>query len=82
MTDERDDIAEIEQAQGEYNGEKVHLDGAPRDPALDALDLDNITFDVNVDAQFSYGEEFDGDQHCDEDDDGEDDVIRGLGIET
>jgi len=28
---------------------------AIRDPTLDVLDLDNITFDANVDAQFSSG---------------------------
>ena len=35
-----------------------------------------------MNAQFSSGEEVDGDQHCDENDDGEDNVIRGLDIET
>jgi len=59
-----------EQAQGE----NVHIDGATTNPVLDALD--NITFDANEDAQISSGEELD------EDDDGDDYVIRGLDIDT
>jgi len=42
---------------------------AIRVPTLDAFDLENITFDANVD--------------CDEDeDDGGEDIITGLDIET
>jgi len=60
-------------AEGEIDVQNVPLDGPTTDPALDALDLDNITFDANEDAHVSSGEELDED-----DDDGDDDIIRGL----
>jgi len=37
---EEGDVIDIEQTQGEYNGENVHLNGVTRDSTLDALDLD------------------------------------------
>ncbi|XP_014493054.1 uncharacterized protein LOC106755418 [Vigna radiata var. radiata] len=74
IAEEADDVVEINQVEGENDGENVHLDGATTDSALDALDLDNITFENNEDAQHSLEEELDGD------DDGDDDaIIRGLG---
>ncbi|XP_017423543.2 uncharacterized protein LOC108332746 [Vigna angularis] len=73
ITEEANDVVEIEQVEGQNDGEKVQLDGATTDPALDALDLDNITFGDNEDAQHSSGEELN------EDDDGDDDaIIKGL----
>jgi len=74
ITEEANDVVEIEQAEGEIDVQNVPLDGPTTDPALDALDLDNITFDANEDAHVSSGEELDED----EDDDGDDDIIRGL----
>ncbi|XP_022632798.1 uncharacterized protein LOC111240945 [Vigna radiata var. radiata] len=73
IVEEADDVVEIDQVEGENDGENVHLDEATTDPALDALDLDNITFGNNEDAQHSSEEELD------EDDDGDDDaIIREL----
>jgi len=74
ITEEADDVVEIKQAEGEIDVQNVPLDGPTTDPALDALDLDNITFDANEDAHVSSGEELDED----DDDDGDDDIIRGL----
>ncbi|XP_014515493.1 uncharacterized protein LOC106773303 [Vigna radiata var. radiata] len=74
---EADDVVEIDQVEGENDGENVHLDGATRDPTLDALDLDNITFGNNKDTQHSSEEE--EEEELDEDEDGDDDaIIRGL----
>jgi len=42
--------------------------------SIDALDLDNITFDADEDAHVSSGEELDEEG----DDDGDNDIIRGL----
>ena len=70
ITEEGDNIDEIDQVQDAY----VHLNPAITVPTLDAFDLENLTFDVNVDED----EDEDGDD--DEDDDGED-IIRGLDIE-
>ncbi|XP_052727463.1 uncharacterized protein LOC108329753 [Vigna angularis] len=76
IAEETDDVVEIDQVEGENDSENVHLDGATTDPVLDALDLDNITFENNEDAQAQHSlkEELD-----DDDDDGDDDaIIRGL----
>ncbi|KAK7356645.1 hypothetical protein VNO80_15920 [Phaseolus coccineus] len=51
-------------------------------PTLDAFDLENLTFDVNVDED--EDEDGDDDEDDDGDDDGDDggeDIIRGLDIE-
>ncbi|XP_014522459.1 LRR receptor-like serine/threonine-protein kinase GSO1 [Vigna radiata var. radiata] len=73
ITEEADDVVEIDQVEAENDGENVHLDGATTYPTLDAFDLDKITFGNNEDAQHSSEEELD------EDDDGDDDaIIRGL----
>ena len=73
ITEEADDVVEIDQVEGENDSENVHLDWATTNPVLDAIDLDNITFENNEDAQHSSEEELD------EDDDGDDDaIIRGL----
>jgi len=52
ITEEADDVVEIEQAEGEID---VHLDGPTTNPTLDALDLNNITFDANEDARYIRG---------------------------
>ncbi|XP_022631719.1 uncharacterized protein LOC106776767 [Vigna radiata var. radiata] len=75
IVEEADDVVEIEQVEGENDGENVHLDGATTDPALDVIDLDNITFGNNEDAQHSSEEELDEDDDADDDDDA---IIRGL----
>ncbi|BAT95332.1 hypothetical protein VIGAN_08203600, partial [Vigna angularis var. angularis] len=69
ITEEADGVVDIEQAEGENDSKNVHLDRATKDLALDALDLDKITFRDNENAQHSSGEELD------EDNDGDDDVI-------
>ncbi|XP_052736558.1 uncharacterized protein LOC108336843 [Vigna angularis] len=69
ITEEANDVVEIEQVEGQNDSENVQLDGATTDPALDSLDLDNIIFGDNENAQHSSGEELD------EDDDGDDDAI-------
>ncbi|XP_052736666.1 uncharacterized protein LOC108336588 [Vigna angularis] len=76
IAEETDDVVEIDQVEGENDSENVHLDGATTDPVLDALDLDNITFENNEDAQAQHSLEEELD---DDDDDGDDDaIIRGL----
>jgi len=72
ITEEADDVVEVEQAEGEIDIQNVPLDGPTTDPALDALDLDNITFHASEDAHVSSGEELD---------DGDDDIIRRLHID-
>ena len=57
--------------------QNIHLDGAIRASILDAFDLENITFDTNVDCD----EDEDKDEDKDGDDGGED-VIRGMDIQT
>ncbi|XP_047163320.1 uncharacterized protein LOC124833007 [Vigna umbellata] len=75
IAEETDDVVEIDQVEGENDSENVHLDGATTDPILDALDLDNITFENNKDAQAQHSSE----EELDDDDDGDDDaIIRGL----
>ncbi|XP_047166554.1 uncharacterized protein LOC124835629 [Vigna umbellata] len=75
IAEETDDVVEIDQVEGENDSENVHLDGATTDPVLDALDLDNITFENNEDAQAQHSLE----EELDDDDDGDDDaIIRGL----
>lgn len=54
-------VVEIEQVQCDDERGNANLDRATRDPILDALDLDNRTFDANIDTQFSCEKEFDGD---------------------
>ncbi|XP_022633683.1 uncharacterized protein LOC111241134 [Vigna radiata var. radiata] len=76
IAEETDDVVEIDQVEGENDSENVYLDGATTDHVLDALDLDNITFGNNEDAQHSSEEELD---ENDNGDDGDDDaIIRGL----
>jgi len=70
ITKEADDVVEIEQVEGEIDVQNVSLDGPTTYPILNTLDLDNITFDVD-DAHVSSREELD------EDDDGDNDIIRG-----
>jgi len=50
ITENANDVVKIEQAQGENDGENVHLDGATTNPILDVLDFDNITFGTNKNA--------------------------------
>ena len=66
ITEEGDNIDEIDQVQDA----NVHLNPAIRVPTIDVFDLENVTFDVNVD------EDDEGE------DDGGEDIIRGLNIET
>ena len=47
ITEKAEDVVEIEEAEGEIDVQNVPLDGPTTDPTLDALDLDNITFDAN-----------------------------------
>jgi len=75
IIEEANDVVKIVQVEGQIDVQNVPLDGATIDPALDALDLDNITFDANEDAQVSLG------KNLDEDDDGDNDVIRELDID-
>ncbi|XP_068486767.1 uncharacterized protein [Phaseolus vulgaris] len=67
ITEEGDNIDEIDQVQDA----NVHLNPTITVPTLDASDLENLTFDVNVDED----EDEDGDD--DEDDDGDDDGDDG-----
>lgn len=78
ITEEGDNIDEIDQVQDA----NVHLNPAITVPTLDAFDLENLTFDVNVDED--EDEDGDDDEDDDGDDDGDDggeDIIRGLDIE-
>jgi len=80
ITEEGDNVVEVEQTQVEDDGVNVDLAGGTRlnDSILDATDFDNIVFDDDVD-----GDE-DDDEDGDEDDDGDDheylgdDFLRGL----
>jgi len=78
IIEEGDIVVEVEQTQVENDGVNVDLAGGTslNDSILDAVDFDNIVFDI-------YGNE-DDDEDGDEDDDGYDhevlgdDFIRGL----
>ncbi|ESW18211.1 hypothetical protein PHAVU_006G022200 [Phaseolus vulgaris] len=80
ITEEGDNIDETDQVQDA----DVHLNPAITVPTLDAFDLENLTFDVNVDEDEDGDDDEDDDGDDDVDDDGDDDgddIIRGLDIE-
>ena len=78
ITEEGDNVVEVEQTQVEDDGVNVDVVGGTslNDSILDAVDFDNIVFDDKV-----HGDE---DEDGDEDDDGDDnedvgdDFLRGL----
>jgi len=76
ITEEGDDVVELEQTQVEGDGVNVDLDGGTslNDSILDASDFDNIVFDDDVDGDEDGDEDDDGDDH----EDLGDDFLRGL----
>ena len=79
ITEEGDNVVEVEQTQLENDGVNVDLAGGTslNDSILDAADFDNIVFDDDVDGDEDdeHGDDEDGDDHEDLRDDF---LLRGL----